>query len=181
MNRIQKLLIIILLVNTVLISKDYNGGSHSITIVFPKTALLDIGSEGVEDISFSMNDPYMNGKFLSNSSGNRIWIDVTSIVDPGDTRNISVKIVEPIPEIDLKIICIRNTASGFSPLGIPKAELSLTTSDQLLVSRIENICALNRINSGLNLKYITEINNSKIEKNRNILVDEITVIYTLTD
>ena len=173
------LLVIIFISGTLLISKDYNGTNHTVTIIVPKVALLDIESVTSKDLSLTMISPSEAGNPILSSSDNRIWLDVTSIVGSGNTIDISVKIDAPISGLDLKVVSDSYFGSGFGSWGTPQTEITLTAYDQILVSGIESGYTVNGINNGFNLKYIAEINNSKFGKITSTTGDSITIIYTL--
>lgn len=180
MHRIKLLLVIFIIYNTFLISKDYNSSSHTVTIVFPKTALLDIESGASKDISSTMTSQLETTKHDARNSENKIWLDVTSIVSSRETRNITVKIEALIPELELKVVSENSSGSGFNSSGILKNEIILTANDQILVSGIDSGYTVNGINNGFNIKYLIKNNNSNFGGITNTTENDISVIYTLT-
>ncbi len=119
MHRIKLLLAIFIIFNTFLISKDYNSSSHTVTIVIPKTALLNIESDASKNVSSNRTSQLITANRDVRNSDNRIWLDLISIVDSGDTRNITVKIETPISGLDLKVNSENFSGSAFSSLEIP--------------------------------------------------------------
>ena len=177
---IRVLLVIFITSSSILISKDSGNGSHSIKIVIPKIALLAIESEITKNIALKMIPPIEAGNPMQGSSDNSIWLNVTSIVNSGNTRNISVKIDEPINGIDLNIVSSPYSGSGFGSWGTPNSEITLTTNDQTLVSGITNGVSSQGPYNGYNLKYSAINNNSNYGKITSSSADEVTVTYTLT-
>jgi len=180
MHRIKLLLAIFIIFNTFLISKDYNSSSHTVTIVIPKTALLNIESDASKNVSSNRASQLITANRDVRNSNNRIWLDLISIVDSGDTRNITVKIETPISGLDLKVNSENFSGSAFSSLKFLSNEITLTTNDQVLVNGIECGYTMNAINNGFNIQYLLKNNNSKFGKTTNTVENDITVVYTLT-
>ena len=93
MKLVNKIAIALLLVGTTAaFAQDSNSDNHKVSIVIPQIALLDIEPEASKDISLSMSAPTEAGDPLAEESDNDLWLNVTSIVSSGATRDISVKI-----------------------------------------------------------------------------------------
>lgn len=177
---IRILLVIFITSSSILMSNDGSNGSHNIRIVIPKVALLDIESENSKNIILEMTSPIEAGDPIQGNIDNSIWLNVTSIVNSGNTRNISVKIDEPINGIDLNVVSNPYSGSGFGSWGTPNAELTLSTNDQTLVSGITNAISGHGSYNGYNLKYSVNSNNSNYEEIYSTSANEVTVTYTLT-
>ena len=161
-------------------SDDGNKDLHTIRIVIPKVALLDIESENTRNITLKMVTPQEAGDPLLSSSDDRIWLNVTSIAEIDNPRDITVRIDEPIDGIDLQVQSESYAGTGYGSWGIPQPMLQLNTADQTIVSGIKSGETGDGAYNGYNIKYIAESRNSdysKIAANAN---KEIVVIYTLT-
>ncbi len=183
-NRIHNLirisLIIIFISVTPLISKDNSGASHTITIVMPKIASLDIKSVTSNDITLPMASPSEAGDPILNNINNHLWLNVTSVITSENARDISVKIDSPIDGFDLKVVSDVHSGSGFGSRGVPQPELILTTADQTLVNGIKSGYTLDSANKGINLKYTVKSNNSMYSEIASTTGNNTTVTYTLT-
>ena len=177
-----RLLLAILVVSiSTAYSQDSNSDNHRVSIQIPQIALLDIEPEASKDISITMVAPTEAGETLVDQTDNNLWLNVTSIVASGNTRDISVKIDVPITGLDLKVVSAAYSGSGFGSWGTPQAEITLTTIDQTLVSGIKSGYTANGANNGYNLTYTAEPDASA---NFGDIVStagsDITVTYTLT-
>jgi len=183
-NRIHNIIrlsfVIIIISGTLLISNDNSGANHTVTIVIPKIALLDIESVTSKDITLTMASPLEAGDPLLSNINNNLWLNVTSVITSGNTRDISVKIDAPINGLDLKVVSNAHSGSGFGSWGVPQPELILTTADQTLVSGIKNGYTMDGANNGFNLKYTVKSNNSMYGEITSTTGNNITVTYTLT-
>jgi len=179
-NIIRLSFVIIIISSTLLISKDNDGAYHTVTIVIPKVALLDIESVTSKDITLTMAPPSEAGNPILSNIDNNLWLNVTSIVASGNTRDISAKIDAPINGLDLKVVSNAHSGSGFGSWGGPQPELILTTADQTLVSGIKSGYTMDGANNGFNLKYTVKSNNLMYGGITSTTEDNITVTYTLT-
>jgi len=179
-NIIRLSFVIIIISGTLLISNDNSGANHTVTIVIPKIALLDIESVTSKDITLTMASPLEAGDPLLSNINNNLWLNVTSVITSGNTRDISVKIDAPINGLDLKVVSNAHSGSGFGSWGVPQPELILTTADQTLVSGIKSGYTMDGANNGFNLKYTVKSNNSMYGEITSTTGNNITVTYTLT-
>ncbi len=182
MKQINRLLIALLVVSiSIGYSQDSNSDNHSVTIVIPQISLLDIEPEGANDITITMTVPAEAGEPLASETDDNLWLNVTSIVASGNTRDISVKIDAPITGLDLKVVSAAYSGSGFGSWGIPQTEIILTAIDQTLVSGIKSGYTANGANNGYNLTYTAEPDASaNFGDIVSTVGSDITVTYTLT-
>ncbi len=75
-NIIRLSLVIIFISGTLLISRDNNGTSHTVTIVMPKIALLDIESVTSNDITLTMASPSEAGDPIVSNIINNLWLNI---------------------------------------------------------------------------------------------------------
>jgi hypothetical protein len=165
---------------TIAFGDDGDKDLHTVRIVIPKVALLDIESENTRNITLKMVAPQEAGDPLLSASDNRIWLNVTSIAESGNPRDITVRIDEPIDGIDLKVQSEAYTGTGFGNWGVPQGMLNLNTADQTLVSGIKSGETGDGAFNGYNIKYIAQSNDSDYSKIVGNSNKEIVVIYTLT-
>ncbi len=170
----------IIITSTHLIPKDDGGDYHTVTIIIPNIALLDIESVTSKDITLTMSSPSEAGNPILSNVDNNLWLNVTSIIGSGNTRDISVKIDAPINGLDLKVVSNEHSGSGFGSWGTSQPGLILTSSDQTLVSGIKSGYTMDGANNGFNLKYTVISNYLMNGEITSTTGDNITVTYTLT-
>lgn len=179
-NIIRFSLVIIFISGTLLISRDNSGASHTITIVIPKFALLDIESVPSSDNNLTMASPSKAQDPILSNINNNLRLNVTSFFGSGNTRDISAKIESPINGLDLKVVSHAHSGSGFGSWAVSQSELILTTADQTLVSGIKSEYKVDGTNNGFNLKYTVISNNLMYDELASTSENNITVTYTLT-
>lgn len=178
-RKIQIVLLVLLL--TVAFAQDSNTDNHKVKLIIPQVALLDIESAGSNDIELDMEAPTEAGDKLAEQTDNSLWLNVTSIVSSGNDRDISVKIDNAYAGIDLKVVAAGYSGLGFGGFGSPESELTLTDSDQDLVTGITSGFTVDGATNGYQLTYTAEVDEANFE---NLLANgvgtDITVTYTLT-
>ena len=177
MKQINRILLAVLVLS---ISTAYsqNSDSHTVSIVIPEIAMLDIESASLNDITLTMVAPGEAGETLADQTDNSLWLNVTSIVASKRTRDISVKINAPITGIDLKVVSAAGT--GFGSWGIPQAEVILAAGDKTLVSGIKSGYTGNGDGYGYNLTYTVSPQADTDFGDLVAETEDITVTYTLT-
>ncbi len=68
-------------------SQDKSSASHSLTIVFPEIALLDIESEEGNNLTFVMDATLLEAgeKLEVHEENDALWLNYTSVVGSGNT------------------------------------------------------------------------------------------------
>lgn len=159
---------------------DKNVASHNISITIPNVALLDIESGAASnDIDLAFDAPTEAGLGLADKSDNSLWLNVTSIILNGSTRNITVKAVSPVDGLDLKVGTTGCT-TGFGSWGSSTAEFTLDGTDQTLVSNIKSGYTLNGPGNGYPLSYTVSPTASNDFGNLESGAKTVAVTYTLT-
>jgi len=154
MKIVKGILVGILLVGmSISYAQDTNSDNHLVSIVIPEIALLDIEPQGSKDISISLDAPTEAGDAFADKTDNSLWLNVTSIVSFGDTRNIAVAIDGALDGVDLKVEAASYSGSGFGSWGTPQPEVTLSTSSQNLVTGLKSGYTVNGSNNGYNLTY----------------------------
>ena len=77
-------LVVILLLSAItflIFGNDDKDDIHTIRILIPKIALLDIESVNAQNITLKMLSPSESGDPLMSASDNRIWLNVTSVIE----------------------------------------------------------------------------------------------------
>ena len=166
-------------------AQDTNGDSHTITVTIPEVALLDIETTGTKNFSVAFTAPTEAGNALGNPSNNTDhWLNWSSIVTDGSgdnpSRSIKVKLNATVPGVDIKVVPGTITGGQGTRGTIVSAGVTLTTSDQDLITAIGSCYTESGTSKGSNLTYSFTPNAS----NYGQLVSSapsVTVTYTLTD
>ncbi|RNA63924.1 hypothetical protein D1631_18065 [Chryseobacterium nematophagum] len=144
-----------LAISTSLSAQDSNTDNHTITISIPEVALVDIEPAATKNITLGFTAPTEAGNPVTPTASNTtLWLNYSSIKSVADpTRNVSVKVNAVIPGIDINVTAAAATGSGGGTLGTPSAQLTLSASDQTIVSGIGSAYTGNGANNGHNLTY----------------------------
>jgi len=179
---INKILLAVLIVGiSTAYSQDGNSDNHTVSIEIPQIALLDTESNTTKDISITMEAPTEAGETMADQTDDNIWLNVTSIVASGGTRDISVKIDIPITGLDLKVKSEAYAGNGFGSWGVTQGELTISTTDQTLVSGIGSGYTVDGANNGYNLTYTASPKaNADFGSMVSTIGTDIIVTYTLT-
>ena len=175
-----KAVFVFVFITSLLIGKDINHASHTVSIIIPKIALLDIESESTNNITLQMKSPAESGDKLVNATDKSIWLNVTSVTESGNARDITVKLDKPMQGIDIRVVSDFYTGSGYGKWGIPQPEISLTQHDQSLVSNLKSGITGDGSSNGFNLKYSAHSIDSHYGNINSTNGREIIVTYTLT-
>lgn len=163
-----------------LYGKDSESTSHSLRIIIPKVVLLDIESANTKNITLKMNSPSEAGEPLISAIDNRLWLNVTSIVESGSPTNITARIDDQISGIDLNVKSEPYSGSGYGKWGTTQPTIILNTIDQAIVSGIKSGISGNGANNGFNIKYIAQTNDPNYGEIVSSGNNAVTVTYTLT-
>lgn len=162
-----------------LIADDDKDDLHTVRIVIPKVALLDIESENLNNITLKMIAPDEAGNTLSGATNDQIWLNVTSVVEIGNSRNITVRLNKQVEGINLKVLSEPYSGQGYGSWGTPQPMVTLNSADQVLISGIKSGETSIGAHHGYNLKYVAQSNDANFGKITNNDID-IVVTYTLT-
>lgn len=167
-------------------AQDTKTDNHTIQVTIPEVALLDIETDATKNFSVLFTAPSDAGEAITNPSNNTdLWLNWSSIVTDGagtdPSRAIKVKINATIPGLDIKVSPGAIASAGQGTKGtIVGSPVTLSTSDQDLVTAIGSCYTGNGTSSGSNLTYsFTPIaaNYGDLKKS----ITTVTVTYTLTD
>ncbi|WP_146943267.1 hypothetical protein [Chryseobacterium hagamense] len=154
-------------------------GSRTVTLTLPVVTLMDIEPAGT--IAFNYTAPTEAGNAITVPASNTTkWINYTSaITASGIARRITASINQIIPGTDIRIQAAAASGSGGGTLGIPSAQVILTTAAQTIISGIGGAFTGNGANNGHQLT-ITLSNNTyaNIAARTNT---PIVITYTITE
>lgn len=136
-------------------AQDTNKDNHTVTISVPEVALVDIEPAATKNITLGFTAPTEAGNpVIPNTANSTLWLNYSSIKSVADpTRNVSVSVNAIIPGIDIHVTAAAATGSGGGLLGTPAAQLTLSATDQIIISEIGSAYTGNGANNGHNLTY----------------------------
>lgn len=136
-------------------AQDTNKDNHTVTISVPEVALVDIEPAATKNITLGFTAPTEAGNpVVPNTANSTLWLNYSSIKSVADpTRNVSVSVNAIIPGIDIHVTAAAATGSGGGTLGTPAAQLTLSATDQTIISGIGSAYTGNGANNGHNLTY----------------------------
>jgi hypothetical protein len=163
-------------------AQDGNTDNHTIGITIPEVALVDIEPAASRNISMNFTAPTEAGNpIIAPNNNSTLWINVSSIKSTGDpTRTVSVKLTALIPGVAIKVTAAADAGQGAGTMGTPSSQLTLSTSDQGIVTGIGSAYTGNGASKGYNLTYNVSSpdgNYGNLSANAAIA----TVTYTISD
>ena len=136
-------------------AQDTDTDNHTVTIVVPNVTLLDIEPSGSKNISMSFTANGEAGLGLTNPAANAVlWLNYTSVVPTGITRKIVVKYTTSgLAGVDVKVTPGSPVITGGGTGGTSGAVVTLTSTDQSIVTGIGSVFTGNGASSGVNISY----------------------------
>jgi hypothetical protein len=135
-------------------AQDAISDNHNITISIPSVAILDIEPSGSKNILMGFIAPTEAGlPITAAATNNTLWLNYSSIKTATvTTRHISAKLDALIAGVDIKVTA-GAPVGGVGTLGQPTSTLTLTTTDQSLISLIGSAYTEDGSGKGHNLTY----------------------------
>ncbi|HAO07414.1 MAG TPA: hypothetical protein DCQ50_10560 [Chryseobacterium sp.] len=177
MNVLKPLFLLSLMISCYLFSQTT--GSRNIAVTLPVVTLMDIEPSGAINLNYTA--PTEAGNAITAPVANTSkWINYTSAIAPsGLSRRITASINQTIPGIDIKIQAATASGSGGGTLGVPSAQITLTTAAQTIISGIGGAFTGNVSNNGHQLTITLITNNySSLDSRSNTPV---IITYTITE
>ncbi len=168
-------------------AQDTNTASHLVDISIPEVAIIDIETaEASTTISLGGTAPTEAGEaVVFGGTDNTLWLNYSSIVGDTETsRNVSVSYVGTLPGgMDLKVVAATDAGNGDGTVGTPSAEVSLTTTDQNIITGIGSAYTADGVSNGHQLTYTLDVDTTAGSyANLNFDDDtQLTITYTLQD
>jgi hypothetical protein len=153
--------------------------NHAISYTVPKVALVDV--EGGASISLALVAPTEAGSGMDMSASNSsLWLNYSSTTATGQTNTVSVKTDVTLPGVALKVLAGANAGAGAGAAGTPSSIITLSTSDQTIVSAIGTCYTGNGTSAGHNLTYSLATTSYDLIK-YTATPASVTVTYTITN
>jgi hypothetical protein len=166
------------------LAQDTKTDNHIITIDIPEVALLDLESSGSKDFTMAFLAPSEAGSPVTAPSNNTsVWLNYSSIVTstgPDATRKVTVKLNATIPGVTIQVTAGTETGLGAGTTGTPASAVTLSASDQDLITGIGSCWTDTGANKGHQLTYAVSLTDGSYSSlvNRSTPV---TITYTLSD
>ena len=175
--------VLILFFNGLLQAQDTNTDAHDVTVVVPEVALLDI--EDGSNITLTITAPTEAGLPVGFSAeDNTQWLNYSSIIGSTTEPNRKVTVVASgnLPAgTNLKVVAGAYTGTGAGTTGSPTAAVTLSTTEQDLITGIGSCYTGDGTSNGHNLTYSIEENMGDYS-NLDFDADyTATITYTLSD
>ena len=132
---------------------DSTKSSHVINFGIPKVALVDVEPSSNNTISITATAPTEAGlPIVFSGTDSTLWLNYSSIIKTTPNK-VSVKASTTIPGIDLKVKAGNATQTGDGTYGTAASVITLSTSDQDIVTGIGSCYTGDGVNKGHNLLY----------------------------
>ncbi len=171
---------------TVTNAQDTETDNHTVGFTIPDFAILDIEEAANKNITLILSETNLEAGSIFDFSATdaTLWLNYTAfapkVSGSWETREVNVKIDELVPGLDLKVL-VGAATGGIGTLGSSQASASavtLTTTDQAVITGIGSCYTGNGTSKGHNLTYSLAVNNySLIEAG----TKSVTVTYTIAD
>lgn len=164
--------------------QDSRTDNHTVTVAIPNIAILDLEA-GTKNFTSTFSMPgaaaEAGEKINVPAANNDLWLNYTSILPSTGvaSRRVDVKADVLVPGVNIKLVAGAIT-TGAGTRGTPTAGITLSTTDQPLVTGIGSGYTNTGVNNGHQLTYTYEAldgNFSAIRANNHT----VTVTYTLVD
>lgn len=178
----KPLTFLLLFLCTVSSIAQHNVDEINVSLNLKEIAMLNLEPRN-SSVILNLDTPNNPGeKARVTSINNKKWINFSSaIAENSPPRNLSIKIDDgSVPTgIYLKLKISNYIGSGKGKLGVPKNEITLNRSSQVIISDIGGAFTGSGINNGYQLTYYLEIYDYKLLDINNS--ETLSIILTLTD
>jgi hypothetical protein len=150
----------------------------NVGVSLPSVALLDIENSGSINLGFT-SPTEAGSSLVNNSSNNSAWLNFTSALGAGMSRNVSVQITSGSGSgYEIVLQPQAYSGGGAGQLGNRNPSLNLSNMPQKVIDNIGGAFTGNGLGSGYNLNYSLAITNYAALRKENTTF---TITYTLTD
>ena len=133
-------------------AQDGLTATHTVAYTVPKVALVDV--EGGASISLTLVAPTEAGLGMDMSAtSSALWLNYSSTTATAQTNTVSVKTSATLPGVALKVLAGADAGTGAGTVGSPASIITLTTSDQTIISAIGTCYTGDGTSKGHNLTY----------------------------
>ncbi|MCK4406715.1 MAG: hypothetical protein KAV44_03470 [Bacteroidales bacterium] len=170
--------------STIVPAQNNNTAEMSITLKIPAIALIDFVVDGSQMITYnySYSEPNQVEQIITPTTGDKTWLNYSSIVKSGLTNYITAHISSgSLPaDVSLNVLIGADIGAGAGLKGTSIGQIALSTFPQNIITNIGSCYTGRGINKGHQLTYIWENPDSY---NYSLNYEEgnaIAVTYTIT-
>ena len=164
-------------------AQDTQTDNHTITVVVPSVALLDLETAATRNFTstFVQPTPLEAGQKLTVPSNNTgLWLNYSSIIGGLVTsRKVAVKVSALVPGVDIAVAAAASS-TGAGTRGTSASAVTLTVVDQDLITGIGSAYTNTGASNGHNLTYSFTALDANYG-NLRAASPTVTVTYTLID
>ncbi|MCB0734651.1 MAG: hypothetical protein KDC76_08720 [Bacteroidetes bacterium] len=148
---------------TIANAQDNETDDHTVQITIPEVAILDLEASSSTSITLAVEAPTEAGLPVSfaNAKDSSVWINYSSIVGSTSeaSRTVSAKISSgTVPGgMLLKVTAASDAGNGDGTMGSSAGQITLSNTNQTVVSSIGSCYTGNGANNGHNLYYSLEL------------------------
>ena len=167
---------------------DDEDDSHTVAITIPEVAILDLEANGGTTVSLAVEAPTEAGEAVdfSNATNDDVWINYSSITGSSESsRVVTAKIsTNSVPDgMLLKVTADKDAGNGDGTMGSSAGEVTLTSSDQKVITGIGSSYTADGAGNGHKLTYALELDPTagsyaKIDFDQDT---KLTITYTISN
>lgn len=167
-------------------AQDGTTDNHTISITIPEVAILDIEPAASKNITMSFTAPEEAGlPLIAPASNSSLWLNYSSIIaTTTDVRTVSVSLDALIPGVDINLTASAATGAGAGERGAPVGSpITLTTTDQAIITGIGSAYTGDGTSNGHNLTYTLDVGTTGTAAYADLAASTTiaTVTYTISD
>ncbi len=134
---------------------DDGNDQHNLTISIPEVALVDLEAASGTAITLDAVAPTEAGSAITYPADSTIWLNYSSIKNGSGeaTRVIQAKLSAVIAGVDIKVTPSAASATGDGAKGTSAGTVTLTTTDQDVITSIGSAYTGDGVDNGHRLKY----------------------------
>lgn len=180
-TRIFMTLVVVIMFIAAGYAQDNTTDAHTVTIGVPEVALVDVEPAAAKNISLNYTAPTEAGNPLEAATNTDLWLNYSSVKSSSNpTRTVTVMVDQVIGGADLKVLASSDNGGGAGTVGSPSSEVTLTTTDQTLISGIGSCYTGDGSSKGHNLTYSLALGGTYADLEAAVGTT-VTVTYTISN
>lgn len=139
-------------------AQNYNRGNMQMSFNIPALALIDFSSDVSKTITFSFSniDPNQVEQIITPTTGDKTWLNYSSIVKAGHTNYITVHISSGSLPADVVLYLLVDPVIGANAgnTGFAKPQITLSYFPQVIIANIGSCYTGVGVNNGHHITYV---------------------------
>ncbi|KAA5531711.1 hypothetical protein [Paenimyroides baculatum] len=165
-------------------AQDDDQDAHTIGITIPTVLLVDIEPSAAKNITMDFTAPAEAGNPITPPTDNaNLWLNYSYIPSAsGETARVDVKIDALVAGLDINLSAAADAGNGGGTKGLSAGTITLTSTDQSIITAIGASYTNTGANNGHNLTYSLDVD-SGTSNYANLFADtnNVTVTYTIVE